>query len=335
MSRRLAPHRSLVWIAATAFMLAISARAVADDVSQVKQWLDRMTLAVDKLTYQGTFVYFRNGQMESMRVLHQADDKGVRERLISLNGTPREILRDNDTVYCVIPENRSVLIDTQLTERIFPSIPAEQVINPNARYRFALGPTDRIAKLDAQIVDIRPLDPHRYGYRLWLETETGMLLKSTLLNEKGGIVEQLMFTEIDLGTPIDAEQLMPTTLPEGFRRVETPLRTQSVASRSGKGSPWLARVKVPNGFLLSSHKSSREKAELPAAEHLVFTDGLASISVYVEPESERTETLFGLTSMGAMHAYGVRVKGFRITVVGEVPPRTVEFVARSVINTSP
>lgn len=334
MLRRSAPHSALI-SASAALLLLLTLPAGADDVPHVKQWLDRMTLAVDKLTYQGTFVYFRNGQMESMRVLHQADDKGVRERLISLNGTPREILRDNDTVYCVIPENRSVLIDTQLTERIFPSIPADQVFNPKARYRFTLGPTDRIAKLNAQIVEINPRDPHRYGYRLWLEEETGMLLKSTLLNERGDVVEQLMFIEIDLGTPIDAEQLMPTSLPEGFRRVETPLRTQSVASRTGKGSPWLARVKVPTGFMLSSHKSSRVQEAQPPAEHLVFTDGLASISVYVEPETERTEALFGLTSMGAMHAYGVRYQGFRITVVGEVPPRTVEFVARSVTNPSP
>ena len=187
-------------------------------------------------------------------------------------------------------------------------------------YALALGGADRIAGLAAQTIEVRPRDAFRYGYRLWLETETGMLLKSVRFGADGRPVEQWMFTRIALrerpgeadlaGAP--AENPLPAPLPRPQPAAATPAGW-SVAN-------------VPDGFELAARQPGTQ-----AGEHLVFSDGLASVSVYVEPLTRAAQAFTGLSSRGAVNLFGRVLDGHQITVLGDVPPATVERFAQGVL----
>jgi sigma-E factor negative regulatory protein RseB len=315
----------LVLLAALAGLPVVTAGE--GESAEVQKWLDRMALAIDELNYEGTLAYTRGNQIDALRIFHSVTESGSRERLVSLTGTPREVLRDNDTVRCIFPDSQSVLIDTRITERLFPSIPPEQVANAGARYRFSLGGRGRIAQLDALIINIQPLDDLRYGYRLWLETNTGMLLKSSLLDTDGQPLEQLMFTEIRIGGRIADSDLIPDVPDGGYVQVEFP---KSVAEPGIKPEAGHWQVEnLPAGFMLTGHRHSGAKNN-GQMEHLIFTDGLASVSVYVEVDAGEEAPLSGVTRIGAVSMFGIRIDGHTVTAVGEVPAETLRQMASSV-----
>ena len=299
--------------------------AQADDAERVQVWLDRMALAVNNLTYRGTLVYVRGDQLETMRIYHRVEEGETQERMVALSGPQREVIRDQDRVRCIFPDQQSVIVDSRITEPWFPVIPPEQAANPSARYVFKVGGTERIAGLAAQVVHIRPKDGFRYGYRLWLERNTGMLLKSALLDASDNALEQLMFTDIEIGAGISEADLEPQIADEGFVQVEFPK-----AEPTGSAAPtsdWQV-ADLPAGFMLSGHHHGSKKAG--SMEHLVFTDGLASVSVYVESIEDGSLVLDGPSRLGAINMFGAVHDGFAVTAVGEVPPPTVEKMANSV-----
>ncbi len=180
-------HR-VAWLLVASLAVVALTDAQAESTQAVKHWLDRMASAVNNLSYRGTLVYMRGDTVDAVQVMHRMDKDGMRERIVSLNGLHREVLRDENGVHCIFPESQSIVVDTRLTDRLFPSIPAEQLADPANRYSFAMGGTERVAGHECQIIEVRPLDKLRYGHRLWLEKSTGMLLKSVLLNTQGSPV---------------------------------------------------------------------------------------------------------------------------------------------------
>ena len=286
-----------------------------------------MAMAVEGMDYRGTVVFWHDNRLETLSITHTASEGSVRERILTLNGIPREIVRNNDSVICIMPDDRAVLVDSRLTERIFPVIPAERVAR-SGRYEFALAGADRVAGLATQVVDIQPLDDLRYGYRLWLEATTGMLLKSQLLRQAGEPVEQLMFTHIEIGAGVTSEDLDPSLPAEGFRRIEVPPNPDPVMRRPPDDKGLLSKVEVPEGFKLTAYNRDAGARD-QVSEHMVFSDGLASVSVYVEPERAPGAGISGFSSMGALSAYGAQRQGHRVTVVGDVPEITVQMIANS------
>ena len=310
--------------------LAIAAPAVAtaDETSEARAWLDRMAMAVNHLDYRGVLVYIHGDSMDAMKVFHRVQDGNVRERLISLTGPHREVLRDADTVRCILPDEQSVVIDTRIADPWFPVIPPEQVADPGTRYRFALGGIERVAGLPAQVLHILPKDRYRYGYQLWLENNTGMLLKSHLLDERRRPVEQLMFTELTIGATISDTDLQPGIAEEGYMTVEFPQAEAPTENEQQEPRDWWVS-ELPAGFTLRSH-THQVNAERQRLEHLVFTDGLATVSVYVEPSSPPGRDSISHGEIGPINLYGVHFDGYSITAIGEVPPATVQLMAHSV-----
>ena len=255
----------------------------------------------------------------------RVDETGMRERLVALNGAPREVLRDNQSVRCIFSDSQSIVVDTRIAERLFPMIPSASASFPEGRYQATLDGTDRIAELDVQIISILPRDDFRYGYRLWLENNTGMLMKSTLLDNRGEPLEQLMFTDIRIGGSISNRDLAPDLPGDGYVQVEIP-KSAKAAGVAPEIIHWRV-AHVPDGFVLSSHRHVNARESL---EHMIFSDGLASVSVYVEPAGEGEPGLSGHSRMGSVNMFGRRLQGFSITAVGEVPPATVRMMASSV-----
>jgi sigma-E factor negative regulatory protein RseB len=306
-------------------LLVASLPVRGDGQHDVGQWLNRMATAIRSLNYDGTFVFLHDQQMETMRIIHGVHDGRERERLISLNGEPREVVRDEKSVSCTLPGEELVLVEKSRGSRMFPSAFPMRLDSLSRYYDFRVVGDDRVAGRASHVIAIRPKDGYRYGYRLWVDHDTGMLLRSDLLDENGTPVEQMMFTHIRLDQDIPLEDLQASMPPSHRVRMEE--RTQT-GPEGEAGVRWRVAA-LPGGFENTRSGKVRLGPGEQPVDHMVFTDGLATVSVFVEPVSEDDSGLDGASRMGAVSAFGRVLGDYRVTVVGEVPPATVEQMALS------
>ncbi|MHB8746552.1 MAG: MucB/RseB C-terminal domain-containing protein [Gammaproteobacteria bacterium] len=292
-----------------------------------RAWLDKMTLAMQRLNYDGTFVYLHDQHFEAMRIVHQAEPQGERERVVSLTGAAREIIQDGDHFTCYMPDQKSVMIGRSQPHKPYPLDFPEDTSRLTRNYVLAVSHADRMAGRDARIVTITPRDPYRYGYRLWLETDTGMPLKSDLLDEHGATVEQVMFTTIEFLKQIPAGLLQPTMNGSGYTRHNDV--GPSGENLVGERSAWRV-TRLPDGFMLTHYSRHPLPNSSFPTEHMVFSDALASLSVYIEQADDDKKMLNGTSRMGAVNAFGTVVNGHHVTVVGDVPSATVQMVGESI-----
>ncbi|MGD8312943.1 MAG: MucB/RseB C-terminal domain-containing protein [Gammaproteobacteria bacterium] len=305
-------------------LLAAAGQVHAED--SARQWLDEMSSALQTLDYDGTFVYLHDGRMDAMRIIHQVSEGGQRERLVSLTGSAREVLRDNKAVTCIKPDNKSVMIGKSRPRPPFPVLPRD-LGKASRNYQVEDVGEDRMAGYNARVIAIKPLDEFRYGYRFWIEQNTRMLLKYELSDPDGVPIEQVMFTRIGIGADIPPSELQPSLTGDGYTwHRQEDVRGTPVAATAEPG--WQVR-RLPDGFMLTNFQQKRMREDAEAAEHMVFSDGLATVSVYVEKREHQDDSLNGLSTMGAMNAYGLSVDGYQVMVVGEVPPATVRMIAHS------
>lgn len=296
--------------------------ARADSSAEARDWFDRMTRAAQTLNYDATFVYVQGKQLEAMRIIHRADGGGERERLISLSGSPREIVRDGAGVACVQPKRSTLLVGKRSTRAPFPGTAEVDTRDLARHYDFLTIGRDRMTGHDARVIAIRPKDQYRYGYRLWLDEATAMLLKSELIGHDGAVLEQVMFTSLTLLDEIPAS--VPESGVEGNKEtLEGPGATEAGDSN------WEV-TRLPAGFAPVVHEKQRMQGSSGLVEHMVFTDGLGSVSVFIERADGGKSLLSGSTHMGAVNAYGGLVAGHQVTVVGEVPQATVSTIGQSV-----
>lgn len=290
----------------------------------VEHWLVRMDHAVASLSYRGTLVSTGSNRIDTMRVLHRVDDDGVRERIYALDGPPREVLRDGDQVRCLVSGQASLIVDNPFPTRLLPRIPLEEIMGADSVYRVRLLGTGRVAARHARIIEILPLDEYRYGRRLWLDRDTGMLLRSVVFAPDGSVVEKLSFVEIELGASIDDSELeSDLENPSEVTRYQIG-NTADRDFESSKTPLWLPES-LPKGFQLAS--VGRGGSGEQRFEHLLFSDGLSSFSIYVE--FDRSAAIAEqVEARGAMHIYTGSIDGNLVTVVGEVPAPTVRMIGR-------
>ncbi|MBI5041032.1 MAG: MucB/RseB C-terminal domain-containing protein, partial [Gammaproteobacteria bacterium] len=289
----------------------------------------QMSAASMGLNYRGTFVYLHNGQLEAMQVIHRATKDGEQERLVALTGEAREVIRDKDKVTCILPNSRAVMVDKSIPRQPFPAALPRDLEALTDNYEFKVLGEDRMSGRPARIVAIHPRDAFRYGYRLWLERDSHLLLKSELIGGDGRAVEQTMFTALEiLDTVADAE-LQPELQGAGYTQRGHATEGPAEASAQSGDSAWSV-AGLPAGFMRTHHNRHGLPSDAGLVEHMVFSDGLATVSVYIEPHRPDAPGLAGVSSMGAVNALGTRVGDYQVTVVGEVPQATVERIGRSV-----
>ncbi len=300
--------------------------AAAQTGEDAVKWLQRMAVAVKSLNYQGTFVYIHHKQIEAMRIIHKVDAGGERERLLSLNGAAREIIRDQNRLTCILPDKKSVVVEKSRTRKIVPEALLQSLPALQQHYFFKIVGEGRIAGMQTKIIAVVPKDRYRYGHRLWLDKKTAMLLKSDVIDIKGNIIEQLMFTDLKIVDHIDDKALQPSAPKTGFKlyqQLKKPVVQQ--APRHWKIG------RLPPGYKLKMYAEHGLPTSRMPVDHYVYTDGLSSVSVYIEkPGKKKKMPLRGLSRMGAVNAFGKVVKGYQITVVGEVPAATVKLIGKSV-----
>lgn len=299
--------------AAALLLLLLAGPAMA---GQAAELLQRMNHAVHALDYVGTLVYGERGRMETLRVYH-AGGEPERERLVSLTGEPREVVRHDGRVTCIgLGDGAGV---TFPAAPALPSLPVAAGAAASPHYDVAVAGTGRIAGRDADQVAIQARDAFRYSYRAWLDRETGMLLKAVRVGADGATVDQLMFTDIAIGQAPDEADLQPSGAAQPLPSVP------ATASLAPEHARWTVRD-LPPGFSLMSVASGPGQGE----EHQVYSDGLANVSVYVEPAAD-AEPVSPASSRGAISVFARRNGGFRILVIGDVPERTVQRIAHGVV----
>lgn len=293
--------------------------------AEVSKWLERMNYALHNLNYDGIFIYSHLGNMQSMRIIHGVDAKGERERLISLSGPSREVIRDNDKVTCIRSDDRSIVVEKAASGQLIPFSIPEASRRISEYYHLAMAGEARIAGMKAKKITITPRDELRYGHQLWLAEDNGLLLRAEVINEEGNHVEQLMFTSITLYEQLPDGLLNPETEGEGFAFHSM---TDGQRDEMEATFDWLVSD-LPGGFVLKASRRHMMSSGKALVEQQVFSDGLSSLSVFVEPHNESPHNFLGSSRRGAVSAYAKLLDNRRITVVGEVPAVTVKRVAES------
>jgi sigma-E factor negative regulatory protein RseB len=288
-------------------------------------WLERMRDAARNLNYEGTFVYRHQNQLETMRVVHRAGADGGYERLVSLSGARRELVRAPQRVTCVRDDERSVLVDESRGQGLLGGWNglSDRVAE---YYHLTLGERARVAGRSARLLEVRPKDEYRYGFRLWLDDATALLLRSELLGERDTVLEEFLFTSIAMPESIPDSLLAPEVANDGFSWRTTREGGESVPPGE---LVWQFHW-VPPGFSRMVYTRERLSGTEREVEHAVFSDGIAAFSVYIEAAPAHANLREGLRTVGAVNAFGRRVGDFLVTVVGEVPGQTVDRVGSSV-----
>jgi sigma-E factor negative regulatory protein RseB len=245
------------------------------------------------------------------------------ERLEVLDGMPREIVRTRDTVRCYIPESQTVKVERRIDQRAFPGMLPEQVSDLARNYRITRGERQRIAGYDCDAVVLTPKDDLRYGYMLWSDVNSGMLLKARTFNRRGETVEQFTFAQLAIGN-VSRDRVRIRNAAQSWR-VEDAAVAPADLGRAG----WTLGAELP-GFRKVT-EVTRKLGETRPVGQMVYSDGMVAVSVFIEPLAGRAETVRpGLSSLGAFHIYTREVANHIVTVVGEAPAASVQRMANQV-----
>jgi sigma-E factor negative regulatory protein RseB len=304
--------------------LLLPAAAWADSAIE---WLSRMSGAAHGLNYEGTFIYEHAGKLQTMQLYHGTDGKNEQERLVALDGASREVVRTNGKVTCILPDNKAVVVDDAGPGQPLPINVPTRIDQLESFYEARVAGEDRIAGRAARKIVIAPRDDYRYGQHLWLDEKSGLLLKAELRNEKGQVVEQLVFTRVKVHDgPLPIDLLQPQapgkdlTWYQHDRAEKTPVTPPA--------SEWVVTA-LPEGFREELRRSHRLPGIAKPVEHRVFSDGLASVSVFIEAAGEQP-TQARSVRRGALNVYSRPADGYKVTVLGDVPPATVHLIGDGV-----
>jgi sigma-E factor negative regulatory protein RseB len=301
------------------------------DQREAQAWLKKIQSSAQKLSYAGTFVYQQGTQMRTSRITHVMHGRNELEKLEILDGKPREYIRNNEEISCYIPESKSIRVEKRVTHDVFPAILGANPADLAEHYELKKGETGRVAGHDTQAIILEPKDKLRYGYKLWAEKATGLLLRAQTINEKRDVVEQIAFTQISINHVDPASVKSSFTNTHGWRVENAVMSETNLSGWSVKAMPAgfkkireMKRVIADSAPVgpASSASATREVSQI------VYSDGLAAISIFIEPGTQsRTE---GTMQQGAMNILGKRQGDFWLTIVGEVPAAAIKQVANSI-----
>ncbi|MCX7167741.1 MAG: MucB/RseB C-terminal domain-containing protein [Rhodocyclales bacterium] len=296
-----------------AVLLAPTA-ALADDGLAL---LQRIAQGSRQLTYSGTFVYRSGGKVDTSRIAHSLTDGLEVERIEALDGSPREVLRAGSEVKCFFPEEKLVIVENRSSQRGFPALLPAGLGSLPEHYAIRSGGSGRVAGVKSRAVLLQPRDDLRYGHELWMDAASGLLLKANLVGERGETLESFAFTEVKIGGPLEREALKPHFDSER-------VRVQQVRSTEMKPDDigWTFRTLLP-GFRKVATMKRQTAPESPESLHVVFSDGLASISVFIEPGGSAGEAET-VSTAGPVSVYRRQLGEHRLVVMGEVPALAVK-----------
>jgi sigma-E factor negative regulatory protein RseB len=285
--------------------------------------LRKIYQATEKLSYSGTFVYQQGDRTETSRIDRVTGPGGDIERVEVLDGMPREIVRTRDTVRCYLPESQTVKVERRIDQRAFPGLLPEQITELTRNYTVTRGEPLRIAGYDCVAVVLTPKDDLRYGYKLWADVGSGMLLKARTFNRKGETIEQFTFAQLSIGN-VPRDRVRTRHAAQSWR-IEDAAIAPANLGRAG----WSLGTELP-GFRKVT-EVTRTLGDARPVGQMVYSDGMAAVSVFIEPMAGRSDAVRpGPSSLGAFHIYTREVANHIVTVVGEAPAASVRRIADQV-----
>lgn len=308
--------------AALALFAICGGPALAVDNATPNEWLDRMATVVATMDYEGTVIRRKGGRSDALKVVHRVVDGVVHEKVITQEGNGLEIIRRGNEVHCILPDQKSVLIE-QWNDRstLFSTLPSSE-LQFGSEYDLSLVREERVAGRRALLLAIRPHDGYRFGHRLWLDRETAFPLRTELVGADGSLIEQLKFADIRLNSKISDQALQPSLSLENFTWYTEPTRAEVLDVETD----WVSDD-LPSGFRVVSTRTEQMPGLATPVTHIVYGDGLATVSVFIseEPDAEQA----GQFRFGAANSFSTQNGDVQVTAVGEVPAVTVERIARS------
>jgi sigma-E factor negative regulatory protein RseB len=303
-------------------LLVVGASAEARERGGPQDWLERMAQAVATRDYEGTVIRRQNGETQALKVYHKVVDGVVNEKVVTQEGDGLEIVRIGNEVHCILPDKKSVLIE-EWDDRstLFSTLPSSEV-RFGSEYDVSLVREERVAGRPAVVLAIRPHDAFRFGHRLWLDQETGFPLRTELIGNDGGLIEQLKFADINFTSAVSAQSLKPSTDLDNFTWYAEPTRVDAAEVETA----WVCDD-LPSGFRAISTRNEKLPGSDTPVTHIVYGDGLATVSVFIAEEPQ--EEIARRSTLGASSSFSIQRDNYQITAVGEVPAETVQRIATS------
>ncbi len=291
----------------------------AETLSQeaAADWLQKVSEAPRRLSYEGVFVYRHGESMQTYQITNRVSAAGKESRLVALDGSHREVLCTQGGSVSLSSDGGEKRLERRLSSRHFPDLFPPNAERLNAWYTVKLGEITRVAGLDCREVVLVPKDQYRWGHVLCSEKETGLPLKAAMVNERGQPLMQYAFTEVQIG---------PAARTAALPRMPAAPALQPIENGA------LALKALPPGYA----RVIAVKRKLPNrpedVEHWVFSDGLTHISLFIEPAAKRVETVKGESQRGMVNMLTRQVGSRQVTVIGEAPWPAVEAIAMSVVE---
>jgi len=309
--------------------LVLAGSATAADTAESQDglaWLKKMASASRQLNYTGTFVYRNNRQSETSRIAHYMNSAGGEfERLETLDGPPREVIRTNDQVTCYLPNSKTVLIEKRSPRRFPAALLPEQLTGISDSYTIRTEGTDRVAGFECQVIVLEPKDKLRYGHYFCADAHSGLPLRARSFNEKAEQLESFAFTQLTIGGNFNRD-LVKSRYAAKAKDWKVDRSALPIAETPGD-TGWVLSNRLPGFKKLTELKRSMAGRTTSVA-HIVFSDGLAAISVFIEtmPGGKLVPTL---SHQGAVNIYTRPVADYMVTALGEAPAATVMQIANS------
>ena len=299
--------------------------ASAVESRSINDWLMRMHEASRKRSYIGTFVVSSGGAMSSAKIWHVCEGDQQMERVETLTGAPRSIFRHNDQVVTFMPDHKVVRSEKRESLGMFPQLLQSADGRIADYYKVKQEGAERVAGVEADIVLLMPKDSMRFGYRVWTEQKKGLVVKLQTLDTDGKVLEQAAFSELQLDAPVKMDKLLQMMGKVDGYRVEKPVLVKTTASAEG----WVLKAPVAGFKPMSCYKRPATANPAPGEEPLqwIFSDGLASVSIFVEPFDRQRHERESSLSMGATQTITRQLDAYWVTVMGEVPMATLKLFA--------
>jgi sigma-E factor negative regulatory protein RseB len=309
-----------------AALQAVALPAKIADPANITDWLMRMHEASRKRSYVGTFVVSSGAAMSSARIWHVCQGDQQVERVETLTGLPRTVYRHNDQVHTFMPDSKVMLRERRESLGMFPDLLKSANSGIADFYSAKAMGSERVAGIQADVIELVPKDKLRFAYRIWAEDKSGLVLKLETLSEGGQVLEQAAFSELQLDVPLKMDKMLKMMETTDGYRVEKLQLQKTTAHAEG----WVLKTPVPGFKSVSCFKrptSGRIAAGHAEPMQWTFSDGLASVSLFVEPYDRRHHQQASSLSIGATQTITRRLDTFWVTVMGEVPLGTLKLFA--------
>lgn len=285
-----------------------------------QQWLENMSQAMKALKYHGTVNFAKNNRFDTMKYFHSIDEGHEQEKLLSLNSPMREVIREAGIVRCVFKDtNKIVINDRPVSQSFIVDLPSD-FSDSSAVYHFSLGGEESIAMQPTQVISIEAKDKFRYRRKIWIDKQYFLPLKVQVYDLNGKTLEHVAFTDIQVEQVNESADTVT-------QRVKTPTRDFKKKPSSDDEADFILKY-IPPGFKIVFFLPMNKDDSTQAVDHLLLSDGFSSISIYREKKADDAKN--GLQTLGSVNSFTHIIANDQLTAMGEVPAKTVQFIAQGV-----